>query len=150
MVNKISTISLIYSQAFCNIFIFAKQQAKRYSIFAINKPVFLFSKWQIKRFDDFPNIPKFRIYKQTFGVDTSKDVFDFHGSDSGHPQLKNDPFGVGLFLRSMPQDSIVVMEATGYYHYRLAQFLYKKQCQCFGCKSFISKAFYTNETAKIC
>lgn len=63
-------------------------------------------------------------YKETFGVDISKDVFDVHGSISGHKQFKNTEQGFKCFLKSLPADALVVMEATGYYHYRLAQFLY--------------------------
>jgi transposase len=59
-------------------------------------------------------------------VDISKDVFDVHGSAMGHKQFKNDEKGFVAFLRSIQKESLVVMEATGYYHYRLAQFLYKK------------------------
>jgi transposase len=64
-------------------------------------------------------------YKETFGVDISKDVFDVYGSDCGHSQFKNDSFGFKLFVKTLVPDVLVVMEATGYYHYRLAQFLYK-------------------------
>ena len=64
-------------------------------------------------------------YKETFGVDISKDVFDVHGSTSGPNQYKNDASGFTKFLKDLPKASLVVMEATGYYHYRLAQFLYK-------------------------
>jgi transposase len=64
-------------------------------------------------------------YKEIFGVDISKDVFDVHGSISGHNQYKNDETGFVKLLKELPMDSLVVMEATGYYHYRLAQFLYK-------------------------
>ena len=64
-------------------------------------------------------------YKETFGVDISKDVFDVHGSKEGHNQYKNDESGFKKLLRELPDNSLVVMEATGYYHYRLAQFLYK-------------------------
>lgn len=64
-------------------------------------------------------------YKETFGVDISKDVFDVHGSKTGHHQYKNDETGFKKLLKSLPKDCIVAMEATGYYHYRLAQFLYK-------------------------
>ena len=64
-------------------------------------------------------------YKETFGVDISKDVFDVHGSNNGHNQYKNDETGFKKYLKELPQGSLVVMEATGYYHYRLAQFLYK-------------------------
>lgn len=66
-------------------------------------------------------------YKETFGVDISKDVFDVHGSISGHNQYKNDASGFKKFLKDLPKEALVVMEATGYYHYRLAQFLYKNQ-----------------------
>ncbi|MDR6300625.1 transposase [Mesonia maritima] len=68
-------------------------------------------------------------YKETFGVDISKDVFDVYGSRCGHSQFKNNPSGFKLFVKSLPKDSLVVMEATGYYHYRLAQFLYKNGIQ---------------------
>jgi transposase len=64
-------------------------------------------------------------YKETFGVDISKDVFDVQCSKSVHNQYKNDESGFKKFLKELPDDSLVVMEATGYYHYRLAQFLYK-------------------------
>jgi transposase len=64
-------------------------------------------------------------YNETFGVDISKDVFDCFGSESGHVQFKNDESGFKKFLKSLSSDVLVVMEATGYYHYRLAQFLYK-------------------------
>ena len=65
-------------------------------------------------------------YKEIFGVDISKDVFDVYGSKSGHNQFKNDASGFKFFLKSLPKESLVVMEATGYYHYRLAQFLFKQ------------------------
>ncbi|KGL62751.1 transposase family protein [Polaribacter sp. Hel1_85] len=65
-------------------------------------------------------------YKEIFGVDISKDVFDVYGSKSGHNQFKNDVSGFKFFLKRLPKNSLVIMEATGYYHYRLAQFLYKQ------------------------
>lgn len=66
-------------------------------------------------------------YKEIYGVDISKDVFDVHGSKVGHAQYRNDEFGFKQLLKSLPDNSLVVMEATGYYHYRLAQFLYKNR-----------------------
>jgi transposase len=66
-------------------------------------------------------------YKETFGVDISKDVFDVHGSIVGHNQYRNDERGFKKFLKELPREALVVMEATGYYHYRLAQFLYKNE-----------------------
>ena len=65
-------------------------------------------------------------YSETFGIDISKDVFDCYGSVQGHLQFKNTEVGFNKFLKMLTKNSLVVMEATGYYHYRLAQFLYKK------------------------
>jgi len=66
-------------------------------------------------------------YKEIYGVDISKDVFDVYAKKSGHHQFKNEEKGFTTFLKSLPKDSLVVMEATGYYHYRLAQYLYKQK-----------------------
>ena len=65
-------------------------------------------------------------YKEIYGVDISKDVFDVFGEQKGHQQFKNDEKGFTAFVKALPKRSLVVMEATGYYHYRLAQYLYKK------------------------
>lgn len=64
--------------------------------------------------------------KQIYGVDISKNVFDVVNSKGIHSQFKNDSKGFKAFLKAFPADALVVMEATGYYHYRLAQFLYEK------------------------
>ena len=64
-------------------------------------------------------------YKEIYGIDISKDVFDVYGSHSGHNQFRNESKGFLSFLKRLPQGALVVMEATGYYHHRLAQFLYK-------------------------
>lgn len=64
-------------------------------------------------------------YKETFGIDISKDVFDCYGSLQGHLQFKNDEQGFKKFQKILFKNSLVVMEATGYYHYRFAQYLYK-------------------------
>jgi transposase len=65
--------------------------------------------------------------KGTFGVDIRKDVFDVHGSIVGHNQYKNDALGFKKFLMELPREALVVMGATDYQHYRLAQFLYKNE-----------------------
>ncbi len=65
-------------------------------------------------------------YSETFGIDISKDVFDCYGSKQGHLQFKNTEKGFVKFLQILNDTTLVVMEATGYYHYRLAQFLYKE------------------------
>lgn len=88
-------------------------------------------------------------YKETFGVDISKDVFDVHGSTSGHNQFKNDEKGFISFLKTLLQESLVVMEATGYYHYRLAQFLYKNKVTVSVANPLSVKRFIQMKLAKI-
>ncbi len=63
--------------------------------------------------------------KKIYGVDISKAVFDVYCESTGHHQFNNDEKGFKSFLKHLPQGVLVVMEATGYYHYRLAQFLFK-------------------------
>ena len=64
-------------------------------------------------------------YRETFGVDIIQDVFDVHGSKSGHNQFKNEKFGFKSLLKHLPFQCLVVMESTGFY--QLAQFLYKNE-----------------------
>ncbi|WKD85193.1 Tyrosine recombinase XerC [Polaribacter huanghezhanensis] len=49
------------------------------------------------------------------------------GSSQGHLQFKNTEKGFVKFLQILNDTPLVVMETTGYYHYRLAQFLHKKE-----------------------
>lgn len=63
--------------------------------------------------------------KKIYGIDISKKVFDVYCETTGHTQLKNDEKGFKSFLKTVQKTAVVVMEATGYYHYRLAQFLHK-------------------------
>ena len=63
---------------------------------------------------------------QIYGVDISKNVFDVVDSKGNHSQFKNDGNGIKAFQKTLPSDALVVMEATGYYHYRLAQFIYEQ------------------------
>ncbi len=88
-------------------------------------------------------------YKETYGVDISKDVFDVHGSNKGHGQYKNDGSGFKRFLKELPNDSLVVMEATGYYHYRLAQFLYKNKVTVSVVNPLSIKRFIQMKLAKV-
>jgi len=88
-------------------------------------------------------------YNETFGVDISKDVFDVHGSSSGHSQFKNDERGFKALLKSLPQQSLVIMEATGYYYYRLAQFLYKNDVDVSVVNPLSVKRFIQMKLAKV-
>ena len=64
--------------------------------------------------------------KKIYGIDISKSVFDVYSIATGHIQFSNDEKGFRSLSKKVSKEGIVVMEATGYYHYRLAQFLYKK------------------------
>ncbi|MCD8440979.1 IS110 family transposase [Tenacibaculum finnmarkense] len=88
-------------------------------------------------------------YTEIFGVDISKDVFDVHGSKSGHNQFKNDALGFKSFLKNLPKKSLVVMEATGYYHYRLAQFLFKQKVSVSVVNPLSVKRFIQMKLAKV-
>ena len=88
-------------------------------------------------------------YKETFGVDISKNVFDVFGSTSGHNQFNNDEKGFKSFLKILSNDSIVAMEATGYYHYRLAQFLYKNNVAVSVVNPLSVKRFIQMKLAKV-
>ena len=61
-----------------------------------------------------------------FGIDISKDVFDVFSLEMGHNQFSNNEKGFKQFIKKLSKGSLVVMEATGYYHYCLAQYLYEK------------------------
>ena len=88
-------------------------------------------------------------YKEIFGVDISKDVFDVYGSNSGHNQYSNTAQGFQDFQASLSKNTLVVMEATGYYHYRLAQFLYQEKIQVSVVNPLSVKRFIQMKLAKV-
>ena len=88
-------------------------------------------------------------YTEIYGVDISKDVFDVYGLGNGHFQFNNDEEGLLSFLKSLPKGVLVVMEATGYYHYRLAQFLYKKSVAVSVVNPLSVKRFIQMKLAKV-
>jgi len=61
--------------------------------------------------------------KKYYGIDISKDVFDVCDSNSNYYQFKNSLSGFKKLLKLLDSKSVCVMEATGYYHVRLAYFL---------------------------
>ena len=65
-------------------------------------------------------------YNEIFGVDISKDVFDIMNSKGDYDQFSNDLNGFKKFTKKLTKQTLVVMEATGYYHYCLAQYLYQQ------------------------
>lgn len=63
-------------------------------------------------------------YTEIFGVDISKDVFDVMNSKGTYYQFSNNVAGFKEFAKRLTKQTLIVMEATGYYHYCLAQYLY--------------------------
>lgn len=58
-----------------------------------------------------------------FGIDVSKDVFDVTDSKDNYYQFENNYKGFKQFKKTLNSMSHCVMEATGYYHYKLAYYL---------------------------
>ena len=88
-------------------------------------------------------------YNETFGIDISKDVFDCYGSVQGHLQFSNSETGFKKFQEILSNASLVVMEATGYYHYRFAQFLYKQKVTVSVVNPLSVKRFIQMKLAKV-
>ncbi|OIQ18730.1 transposase [Lacinutrix sp. MedPE-SW] len=86
--------------------------------------------------------------RKIYGIDISKSVFDIYSKAKGHVQLKNDESGFKKLLTSLPKEALVVMEATGYYHYRLAQFLYKNDVLVSVVNPLLVKRFIQMKLAK--
>ena len=87
--------------------------------------------------------------KEIYGIDISKSVFDVYSESAGHLQMANDQKGFKLLLKSLPERALVVMEATGYYHYRLAQYLYKKGVEVSVVNPLCVKRFIQMKLAKV-
>jgi len=60
-----------------------------------------------------------------FGIDISYLVFDVTDSDGNYYQFKNKVSGFKKFIKLINSNSHCVMEATGYYHYQLAYYLFE-------------------------
>lgn len=87
--------------------------------------------------------------KEIFGIDISKDVFDTYSTVAGHQQFSNATTGFRKFLKGLPKNALVVMEATGYYHTPLAQFLSKKGVQVSVVNPLSVKRFIQMKLAKV-
>jgi transposase len=59
------------------------------------------------------------------GIDISKDFFDVMNIKNQHFQFQNSNKGFRAFKKVLIPDSFCVMEATGYYHLKLAYFLFE-------------------------
>ena len=88
-------------------------------------------------------------YKEIHGVDISKDVFDVVCPNGRHHQFSNAPKGFEQYLRLLGEEDLVVMEATGYYHYSLAQFLYTSRIKVSVVNPLSVKRFRQMKLAKV-
>ena len=65
--------------------------------------------------------------KEYLRIDISKDVFDVCDNKGDYYQFKNNISGFKKLLKLLDINSVCVMEATGYYHVRLAYFLLENE-----------------------
>jgi len=61
---------------------------------------------------------------KTVGIDISKLTFDVWSEELGHAQFSNDKDGFKVFKKLLSEEDHCVMEATGCYHFQLAEYLY--------------------------
>jgi transposase len=61
---------------------------------------------------------------KTIGIDISKLTFDVYSEELGHEQFSNDKEGFKAFRKLLNKEDHCVMEATGCYHFQLANYLH--------------------------
>lgn len=61
---------------------------------------------------------------KTIGIDISKLTFDVFSEELGHEQFSNDKDGFKALKKLLNKEDLVVMEATGCYHFQLANYLF--------------------------
>lgn len=88
-------------------------------------------------------------YTKILGVDISKSTFDVVDIKGSHKEYKNGTKGFSQFAEILDGQSLVVMEATGYYHYQLAQFLSKSGIPCAVVNPLSIKRFVQMKLAKV-
>lgn len=81
-------------------------------------------------------------YEEVVGIDV-------YSSKTGHQSFGNDENGFRAFKKSVGKHALVVMEATGYYHYRFAQYLYKNKVQVSVVNPLSVKRFIQMKLAKV-
>lgn len=62
--------------------------------------------------------------REFIGIDISKLTFDVYSEEHGALQYSNDVAGFIAFLKVLDEGNCCVMEATGAYHHRLAEYLF--------------------------
>lgn len=87
--------------------------------------------------------------KEILGVDISKKTFDVMDVNGLHSKYDNNASGFSKFRKTLNPRSLVVMEATGYYHYRLAQYLTSVGIDCAVVNPLSIKRFIQMKLAKV-
>ena len=87
--------------------------------------------------------------KEIYGIDISKDVIDVYSIETGHQSFNNGAQGFKSFKKPLNKDALVVMEATGYYRYRFAQFLHKNKVRVSVVNPLSVKRFIQMKLAKV-
>lgn len=87
--------------------------------------------------------------KIIYGIDISKDKLDVYSEKEGHFVVENSSKGFQELKKKLDKKALVVMEATGYYHYRLAQFLSKEKEEVSVVNPLQVKRFIQMKLAKI-
>ena len=64
--------------------------------------------------------------KTFYGIDISKEKFDVYSSNDEFMSFSNDYKGYKQLEKTLAEDGHLVMEATGYYHYKLAYYFQEK------------------------
>ena len=77
-----------------------------------------------------------------FGFEISHLIFDVTDSEGVYHQFKNNASGFKKFIKLLNLESQCVMEVTGYYHYRFAQFLNKNEVAVFVVNPLLVKHLY--------
>lgn len=65
-------------------------------------------------------------YRDYFGIDISKETFDVVNQAGKHYRYSNTSKGFSAFRKIIPPSSLCIMEVTGIYYLRLANFLYSE------------------------
>lgn len=79
--------------------------------------------------------------REFIGIDISKLTFDVYCSELGAMQFSNDEIGFKELLKVVDDENCCVMEATGAYHHRLAEYLYEKGIRVSVCNGLAIKRF---------
>ncbi len=67
-----------------------------------------------------------KTYSNYYGIDISKETFDVVDQNQKHSTYTNDSKGFAKFSKTIPENSLCIMEYTGVYYIQLAKHLFSK------------------------